>query len=316
MSQSKFSLADLLTVLGAMGFGFFCFLSVNFLTLGDTTLSIIWAVIISLILGGLAFGVKLVKRTSRNFKTFIIWEWVLIFLFLVVAFFAIFPFSHYFVVTAQKENIQNKVVSNITQAEGLFIAYESYADNRLNIYRSRLNSIVAAKRVNPEEYKNFGFVEGTDDNTQVENKMFSLKAQLYPSNYSEMKQINSAWLSDAKDKVTSWSPTGIVKVVNTLKIEISSWNEQLKSYSSFRAKGETATDFDFPLSFDDVSGIFNKRTSPNPLALIVGIGLYLTMFLSYLKQKRNTRNPLSGNFVKGLKLIFRNEKDNGRIIRS
>ena len=298
MSQSKFSLADLLTVLGTLGFGFFCFLSLNFLTLGETTLSIIWAVIISLILGGLAFGVKLVKRTSRNFKTYIIWEWVLIFLFVVVAFFAIFPFSHYFVVTAQKENIQNKVVSNITQAEGLFIAYESYADNRLNIYKSRLNSIVAAKRVNPEEYKNFGFVEGTDDNTQVENKMFSLKAQLYPSNYSEMKQIDSVWLSDAKDKVTSWSPTGIVKVVNTLKIEISSWNEQLKSYSSFRAKGETATDFDFQLSFDDVSGIFNMKTIPNTLALIIGIALYLLMFLSYFITKRHPRYP-------GLKVIFR-----------
>lgn len=297
MSQSKFSLADLLTVLGTLGFGFFCFLSVNFLTLGDTTLSIIWAVIISLILGGLAFGVKLVKRTSRNFKIFIIWEWVLIFLFLVVAFFAIFPFSHYFIVSAQKSDIQRKVASNITRAEGLFTAYESYADNRLNIYKSRLNSIVAAKRVNPEEYKNFGFVEGTDDNTQVENKMFSLKAQLYPSNYSDMKQIDSDWLSDAKDKVTSWSPTGIVKVVNTLKIEIPSWNEQLKSYSSFRAKGETATDFNFPLSFDDVSGIFNQRTNPNQLALIIGIALYVLMFLSYFITKRHSRYP-------GLNVIF------------
>jgi len=297
MSQSKFSLADLLTVLGTLGFGFFCFLSINFLTLGDTTTSIIWAVLISFILGGLAFGVKLVKRTSRNFKTFIILEWVLIFLFVVVAFFAIFPFTHYFVVSAQKTDIQKKVVSNITQAEGLFTAYQSYADNRMNIYKSRLNSIVAAKRVNPEEYKNFGFVEGTDDNTQVENKMFSLKAQLYPSNYSDMKKIDSDWLSDAKDKVTSWSPTGIVKVVNTLKIEISSWNEQLKSYSSFRAKGETATDFDFPLSFDDVSVIFNQRTNPNPLALIIGIALYLLMFLSYFITKRHSRYP-------GLKVIF------------
>lgn len=297
MSQSKFSLADLLTVLGTLGFGFFCFLSVNFLTLGDTTTSIIWAVTISLILGGLAFGVKLLKRTSRNFKTFIIWEWVLIFLFIVVAFFAIFPFSHYFVVSAQKADIQKKVVSNITQAEGLFTAYEGYTENRLNIYESRLNSIVAAKRVNPEEYKDFGFVEGTDDKTQVENKMFSLKAQLYPSNYLEMKQIDSTWLSDAESKVTSWSPTGIVKVVNTLKVEISSWNEQLKSFSSFRAKGETATDFDFPLSFDDVSSIFNQRTNPNPLALIIGIAFYILMFLSYFITKRHTRYP-------GLKVIF------------
>lgn len=297
MSQSKFSLADLLTVLGTLGFGFFCFLSLNFLTIGDTTTSIIWAVLISAILGGLAFGVKLLKRTSRNFKTFIICEWVLTFLFVAVAFFAIFPFSHYFVVTAQKEGIQKKVVLNITQAEGLFIAYESYADNRLNIYKSRLNSIVAAKRVNPEKYKDFGFVEGTDDNTQVENKVFSLKAQLYPSNYSEMKKIDSDWLSDAKDKVTSWSPTGIVKVVNTLKIEISSWNEQLKLYSSFRAKGETATDFDFPLSFDDVSEIFNNSTNPNPLALIIGIALYIVMFFSYFITKRHSRYP-------GLKVIF------------
>jgi hypothetical protein len=290
MIQSKFSLADLLTVLGTLGFGFFCFLSINFLTLGDTTTSIISAVLISCIIGGLAFGVKLLKRTSRNFKTFIIWEWVLIFLFIVVAFFAIFPFSHYFVVTAQKENIQKKVVSNITQAEGLFLSYESYADNRLNIYKSRLNSIVAAKRVNPEEYKDFGFIEATDDNTQVENKMFTLKAQLYPSNYLDMKQVDSTWLSDSKNKVKSWSPTGIVKVVNTLKIETTSWFDELKSYSSFRAQGEAEGDFDFLLTFDDVSSKFNQSNTPNLIALLIGIGLYLLMFLSYFITRRHSKN--------------------------
>jgi hypothetical protein len=291
MSQSKFSLADLLTVLGTLGFGFFSFLGVNFLSLGNTSLSIIWAVIISLILGGLAFGVKLVKRTNRNFKTFIVLEWVLFFLFVVVGFYALFPFSHYFVVTSQNEHIQNKVVSNITQAEGLFLAYERYADERLNIYIKRLNSIVAAKEVNPEEYINFGFVEGIDDNTQVENKLFSLKAQLYPSNYSAMKQIDSVWLADAKDQVTSWSPTGIVKIVNILEIELSSWNEQLKSFSSFRAKGETATDFEFPLSFDDVSGIFSNNSKPTLLSFSIGIGLFLLLFLSYLITRRHSKNP-------------------------
>jgi hypothetical protein len=121
--------------------------------------------------------------------------------------------------------------------------------------------------------------------------MFSLKAQLYPSNYSEMKQIDSDWLSDAKDKVTSWSPTGIVKVVNTLKIEISSWNGQLKSYSSFRAKGETTPDFDFPLSFDDVSGIFSNNSKPTLLSLSIGIGLFVLLFLSYLITGRHSKNP-------------------------
>jgi len=298
MNKSKFSLADLLTVLGTLGFGFFCYLSLNFLSLGETIPSIVWAMVISCVLGGIAYGLKLLKRTSRMFKTCIIWEWVLLFLFVVVAFLAIFPFSHYFVVSAQKADIQKKVVSNITQAEGLFSAYESYADNRLNIYKSRLESIADAQEVNPEEYKNFGFVKGTDNNTQVENKMFSLKAQLYPSNYSDMKQINSDWLSDAKDKISHWSPTGIVKVVNTLETEISSWNTQLKSYSLFRAKGEIAPDFDFPLTFDDVSSKFNQSTNPTPLALAIAITFYVLMLLSYFVTKRHMRYP-------GLKIIFR-----------
>ena len=297
MNHSKFSLADLLTVLGALTFGFFCFLSVNFLTLGDTVISVIWGVIISLILGGLAFGAKLLKRTSSNFKTCIIWEWVLIFVFIVASLLSIFPFSHFFVVSAQQADIQQKITSNIEEAEGLFLAYESYANDRLKMYNILLNSIVTAKDVNPDGYTKSGFVAGRDDQSQVENKMFSLKAELYPSNYAAMKSIDSTWLSNAKDYVINWSPTGIVKVVNTLKPEISSWNQQLTSYSTFRATGETKPPFDKELSFDDVSGIFTKSTFPNLLGLIIGIGLNLIMLLSYFIANRHSRWP-------GFKVVF------------
>jgi cytochrome bd-type quinol oxidase subunit 2 len=119
MNQSKFSLADLLTVLGTLGFGFLCFLSLNFLTLGNTQLSVTAATVIGFVLGGLAFGTKLLKRTTRKFKTCIIWERVLLFLFVITAFMAVFPFSHYFAVSAQKVKIQQKISSNITIADGM-----------------------------------------------------------------------------------------------------------------------------------------------------------------------------------------------------
>lgn len=302
MNQSKFSLADLLTVLGTVGFGFFCFLSINFLTLGDTAISIIWALLIACIVGGLALGAKLLKRASRNFKNCIIGEWVLLLLFIVSSIIAVFPFSHYFAVSAQKEEIQQKLILNISQAEGLFGAYEDYANNRLEIYNSRLHSIVAAKRINPGEYRDFGFVDGTDDNTQIENKMFTLRAQLFPSNYYEMKQVDSTWLSDAKAKITKWSPIGIVKVVNTLKTEISSWSNQLNSNSSFRAHGEEAEDFNIPLSFDNVSNKFNQSTTPTAMAILVAILFYALMLLSYFITKRHPRYP-------GLKVIFGSESD-------
>jgi hypothetical protein len=38
MKQSRFSLADLLTVLTSIAFGFICFLGKNFSTLGDTSM--------------------------------------------------------------------------------------------------------------------------------------------------------------------------------------------------------------------------------------------------------------------------------------
>jgi len=43
MKQSKFSLADVLTLLTALAFGFICFLGKNFSTLGNTSESITWA---------------------------------------------------------------------------------------------------------------------------------------------------------------------------------------------------------------------------------------------------------------------------------
>lgn len=297
MNQSTFSLADLLTALGAIGFSFFCFLSLNFLTLGDTQQSVIVGSIIGFILGGLALGAKLLKRTSRSFKTSIFWEWVLIFLFVIMAFIAVFPFSHYFAVSSQKEDIQHKISSNITQAEGIFTDYERYANNRLHIYENRLKSIVVNKNINLRLYRNHGFVDLTDDQTQIENKMFTLRAQLYPSNYPEIKRVYSNRLESFNAKIINWSPIGIVTVMNTAETEITSWKNKLIVYSAFRAQGETAEDFDYELTFKDISKDFTERASPTLLSLVYSIGLYLLMLLSYFVSRRHPRYP-------GLKVIF------------
>ena len=302
--QSKFPLKDLLIVLGTLGFGFFCFLSINFKTLGNTSNSIIGAVIISCILGGLAYSLKLLKCTSRNFKTCYIWQWILIPLFLVAAFLAIFPFSHYFVINEQKETIQKQLVSNITKAEGLFSEYELYAENRLNLYENSLNAIVKGEGVNKEEYEKYGF-NGTNDSAKVDSKVMDLQIKLYPTNYEDMKNDDSMWLSESKKNTENWSPTGIVKVVNSLEIKISTSYDQLKYYAEFLAEGEDTTTIDFPfsLTIDDLSSKLKQRANPTPTALIIGIGLYLTMLLSYFISSKHSKNP-------GCKVIFGKAKLN------
>jgi hypothetical protein len=295
MEQSKFSLADLLTVLGTLVFGFFCFLSVNYMTLGNTMGSLVSASVIALILGGLAFVVKFLKMTSRNFKTYIIWEWVLLLLFSMGAFFALFPFSHYFNVYADRSGIQKDVTLNITQAENLFPEYEKYANNRLDNYKSNLQSIVAAKDVNKDEYKNYGFEEGRDDKKQIDSKMFTLNAKLYPSNYNDIKKVVSTWLVKSKAKIINWSPTGIVQVINTVNPEMTKWKEQLIDFSKFRAlSGENdVDDFVYQLTFNDVKKKITQQQSPTVFAVCIALGLYVLMLLSYFVSGRNKKSQVS-----------------------
>jgi hypothetical protein len=307
MNQSKVTLADALILVGTIIYGFYCFLSLYFLTLGNTNKSILFSSGIAIILGGLAFGAKLLKRTPGNFKASKIWEWVLVFLYVVIAVLSIKTFSHYFTVTSQKEEIKHKITSDIIQAEGLFKAYEDYVNNRLNIYQSRLESIVErhVRGIGDGEYRKYGFVDDTDNKIQIENKMFTLKAQLYPSNYNEFKEVSTTWLASSKTKIANWSPMGIVKVLNSVKTEITSWNKQLEDLSAFKAQGEKPDPFEYPLAFNDATNYFTNVSAPNMISIGYAIGLHLLILLSYFITKKHTRNP-------GLKVIFgtRHNKEN------
>ena len=120
-----------------------------------------------------------------------------------------------------------------------------------------------------------------------------------------MKNDDSMWLSESKKNTENWSPTGIVKVVNSLEIKISTSYDQLKYYAEFRAEGEDTTTIDFPfsLTIDDLSSKLKQRSNPTPTALIIGIGFYLTMLLSYFISSKHSKNP-------GCKVIFGKAKLN------
>lgn len=295
MHKTKFSLADLLTVLGALVFGVFCFLSLNYYLMGETIKSMLGATLIALVVGGLAYVVKQVKTVGGNFKTGVIWEWVLLLLFAGTAFVSFFLFSHYFSVLEKKDAIQTEVTANIVQAEGMFAEYENYANSRKTIYRRRLGSVVRAKQVRPVEYRQYGFVSDASDDVQIDNKMFTLEAQLFPSNYAGqkgVKQVALDWLADAKNTLENkWSFTfNVVDIINKSETNVTAWQEKLKKMSSFKAQGEVTDDFKYPINFKDVTEQFTKLGEPTSMAIGVGVGLYVLMLLSYIVSKRNTKN--------------------------
>jgi hypothetical protein len=182
----------------------------------------------------------------------------------------------------------------------MFAAYEQYANNRENLYKSRLRSVAAAQHINPNQYVICGFENnGVSHNRQIENKIFILHADLFPSYYEPMKQVDSTWLTEAQNIVAGWKPIRIVDVVNEVEQNTKDWLKKLIQLSIVREKGEQAStsNFAYDLSFDDVKVYFTTLDKPTPLTIGVAALAYLLMLLSWLVTKRHPRFP-------GLKYLF------------
>lgn len=296
MSQLKMSLAGVLAILSALAFGFVCFLGANFYTEGNTKQSIITAAIITLLLIAFALGLKRLKQASRNFKTFFVFEIITLVLLTGVFFVCTwFVFSHYFVVTEKKTEIQNTLTASINEAQGMFSAYESYVENRLNLYESTLNNVVTNEVTKPQQYVAFGFVKGVDNNIQINKKMDDLRIQLYPSNYSDthsstgIKEVADKWLADARKNVNSWKPIGVVNVTNEIAKNSHQWLDTLLDFSKVRPYNEVASDFLYTLSFNSVKQQFTTQEKPPLISLGFAIFSYLLMLLPWAITKRDSR---------------------------
>ncbi len=301
MNNAKLSLADLLTLLTACLFAFVCFLGTNFYTLGNIAQSAILSIIIAVLLFGTAIGAKLLKRTSRNFKSFFIWEMILLAIFtILLAFFSYSPFPHYFTVSNQREIIKSKLSESILQAENMFSQYERYVANRESLYKNTLKSVVASKRNNSNEYIAFGFDDnGSSDDTQIADKMFTIHADVYPTNYAQMKLVDSTWLTNAKQTLNNtWAWNfGVVDIVTKIELNSKERLEKLTELSAIREKEEVTTNFLYDLSFKNVKTHFTTLGKPTNLSIGLSCGVYALMLLSWLVTKRHTRFP-------GLKVIF------------
>ncbi len=299
MNQTKFSLADVITLLAAIAFGFVCFLGTHFFTLGNTSQSIILAVIISVLLSATALGAKWLKRTNGNFKTCFIWEMILLIFFTsLTVFFTYSPFSHYFVVSDQKKVIQRDFNFSITQVENMFTEYEKYAQTRKGLYKGKIESVVTNKYVNPPNYTAFDFKNtGGSDLIQIKNKMNMMHTDLFPSNFKAMKTADSTWLAKSREIVNNWKPISIVVVLNTIEQNSNQWLDELVQLSTIREKNEITVNFNYPLPISSMKVFFTTLGKPTPLSIGLAIILYLLMLLSWIVSKRHTRFP-------GLKLVF------------
>jgi len=291
--QSKFPLGLVVNLLTAVAFGYICFLSANFYTLGDKTDSITLAIIITFLLSGTSLGAKFLKQTKRNFKSRFIWEIILLVLFTVfTAYFTYFPFSHYLGVKEKQKKIQCELNTSIMQAEKMFTEYERYVSERKSDYESNLRSAVLTMNASDEDFRKYGFVRNSISyNEQINTKMTTIDFDLLPSNFEQMKKDNTEWLANSKRSVNDWKAIGLVDVTNNVEQNSKDWKSKLIKLSEIREIGEKREVFKYKLDgFNGVQKYFTTHSNPTPVSIGLSIVAYLLMLVSYVLTTRSTRS--------------------------
>jgi hypothetical protein len=294
LKQIKFSLAVVINLLAALTFGYFCFLGANFYTLGDKGTSIAVAVIITLLLIGTSLGAKLLKQTKRNFKSRFIWEIVLLVLFSVLtASFTYYPFSHYFVVSAQKPTIQKKLNENIAQAQNIYLEYESYVTTRIGIYSSKIDVAILNIDSQPKELEKFGISRSVSVSLPIQrkNQIDKINYILLPQNFNQIKTNDSTWLTNAQNSVVNWEPISLVDVINNIENNTANSLNQLVKFSEKKGKNESYPKFspDKPHP-NNVKNYFTTIGRPSPFSIVLAFFSYLLMLLSWFITKRDSRS--------------------------
>ncbi|MBK9480388.1 MAG: hypothetical protein IPO02_00030 [Bacteroidetes bacterium] len=305
MKKAIFSYTDLLIVIGAFVFGWNCFYGYYYTTLGDFKQSITYSLIIIVVLAILAFLLANRKRVDRNFKSNFIIEMILLLCFFAFGlFFALRPFTHKFVVSEKKVEIQQKLNNSIDSLSNLFSRYEIYANSRISLYKSELQSVVNAKIVKPTAYTAYGFVNGKPDEKQIGTKLFTLKAKLFPSNFDDMKKNESIWYNEAKNAIDIWREKSVVDISNKVGANGNVSITLLQDLSKFRAPNEQCDDFSFDSPNVSINHLFTKTGIIPITSLIYAFLTYLLLLSSYLISRRSTR-------LTSLKdLFFNKTKDN------
>lgn len=299
MKESKFSLADVLTLIGAIIFGFIMFISYNFLTNGDQNGSIKMALIWTGVIAILAIAAKILKGTNNKFERRIWFEWACLISFFIIAGLSINKFSHAITVYSNKSKIQSDIDYNISEVENLFTSYESYVEKRKDDYLSDLKLAKDNKIVDSATYHRFGFVDERPAAEQISNFMFMLDAELIPSNYegqNGIKNVSNKWLQEARATTqNTWAfAFGIMDVIEHLDKNANKWRRDFIELSEMRMDNETAVDFVYDFDFKDVSkDVLSKQSKATIFGVIISLLLFFLMLLPYLITKRSNKSDVT-----------------------
>lgn len=294
--KTKFNLADVLSLIAIMAYGFFVFLSANFLEWGNMQSTIVWTAVAVVLFLVFSFGAKLLKQTSRNFIGSVIFEFVFL-IGIIVTSLLMFPkFAHFLAVSDINKEIKQDITNEINNGRNMFANYETYCQERITDYSNNVQNAIDNKSTQRSVYLNYGFklvFTPTQDIAHKTTLIDDITEQLKGEKYDVLKKDATVNYNLWGNAINNWKPLSIIPVINSIDETIQKYYNTLVEYSSdCDMLNEDYYDFSYDISVgNDARTVIETYNGYSMLGLVLAIILFIFMVLPYLVAGRSTKFP-------------------------
>ncbi len=273
-------------------YGIIIFLSVNFLP--DINNESLYGIplLYTLSLGAVALLLAWVKRRRNMFSIYLSLEWVLLILFIGLAFKFLPTFGHYDNVKKNKSSIQASMIANLKKADLVSLNYHAYVTTRIELCKGQMNAAFALHdaQISDRQFNDFGFTNnGATQSVQVKTQINNLTRKLRPDNYEDKKQQDSALIESSKEVVNNWQALGLIRIKSILK-DFADKAVYFQQLDMFKLNGEKRTG-SYTYSPNYITMNYPHLTTPTILPIIFALLLYVLMLLSWIMAERNFKSP-------------------------
>lgn len=286
--NSKFPIGWILSIIATLVIAVLTFFSANFQHEGkDVGLSIIMATVITILLLGVVFFLTKFKKVSipLNFHRVAIFEVVLLFVFVVVAFISVLSTSHFFAVMDRKEIIQKKVKNQISQMDAMFEDYNRNVNDRVKAYDRELGSIERNKKNNYS-----AFVNAQLNQYDREDLVVLFKSEI---SCGDMQSEITNWEKDILSKTNGLGLIRLMPRIHEIDETLKNTRDALVERDSKSELGLNGPHWNYSLTIGDDIMKYFKRESDEKLstwAIILALISAVVILLPYIAADRDGRN--------------------------
>jgi len=317
----KFAYGYVLAFMSLTIIAYLVFVGMVYFTGGDMLLSTIITGVGIALMAMACIGLQRLKGTENHFSRCVKFERFLLPLLIVLCLAALIPFTHFFTVQRQGEQVKEHFTQMLDESQQMLTEYDKYAKDRLRQYRNSLRATLRGKnRDKLFDKEAIASIKGADT-IMMSNMERAMQLQLCVGEDS-LRQGAAAWLDEARQGVTVWN-VFLVGNVKKIREAVEQWHATMVAGSEQTFPGESvkkdhsaafnSTHFsEISKRLDAIDAIYTDFSFPRPLALLAGIVAMLLLFLPYRLQERNSRSRvrLLGGIGKKTPLDVDHDYDN------